>query len=677
MNARSRFPLSPIQNLNLSANRLAGEKSPYLLQHAHNPVDWYPWGDEAFAKAKAEIKPIFLSIGYSTCHWCHVMERESFEDPEIAVYLREHFVSIKVDREERPDVDATYMAAVQAMSGSGGWPMTVFLTPDLKPFFAGTYFPPRPAHGRASFRQLLERIDELWSTDRESLMDSAEHLLQAILPENVVEPEAAITRALLDKTYQHFEQAFDPAEGGFGGAPKFPRPVQYDFLFHYFASYGIDKARDMALFTLRKMALGGMNDHLGGGFHRYSVDRYWRVSHFEKMLYDQAQLVESYLDAYQITGDPLFRSVVKDTIEYVLRDLRHPDGAFYCAEDADSEGEEGKFYAWSVAEVRQILAAEADAFVAYYGLTEAGNFEHATNVLHVAEQSGANEKLFVDARRKLMEVRSQRIRPHLDDKVLTSWNGLMIGAISRAADVLDNLEWANAARNAAEFIWSRVRPNGKLLHRWREDDARFNAYLDDYAFLIKGFLELYEATFQIQWIARAIELQEELDQELFDDADGAYFMSRQSQDILVRSKSDYDGAEPSGNSVAALNLFRLAQFTGDERYRERAERVVRYGVSKVGKYPYAMPEMMAAAHWMLVPPTQVVLAGIEISDLKAVANKGYLPLAVQIHASTSKAEFAKTLQPVNGKAAAYVCHDFRCELPVTEPEALALLLKQN
>ena len=664
----------------LATNRLAYEHSPYLLQHAHNPVDWYPWSDEAFEKARAEKKPIFLSIGYSTCHWCHVMERESFEDEAIAEYLREHFISIKVDREERPEVDAIYMAAVQSMSGSGGWPMTVFLTPELKPFFAGTYFPPRPAHGRPSFRQLLERIEELWSTDRESIMESAEHLLEALKTDGRGGSSAIVSRELLDKSYQYFAQSFDPAEGGFGGAPKFPRPVQFNFLFHYFATFGEEKARDMALFTLRKMAFGGMNDHLGGGFHRYSVDRYWRISHFEKMLYDQAQLVQSYLDAYQITHDSLFSAVVQDTIEYVLRDLTHLDGAFYCAEDADSEGEEGKFYAWSIAEVREVLEVEADEFIAHYGLTAEGNFEHGTNVIYIANSSHtsfASLESFGPACRKLFAVREKRIRPHLDDKILTSWNGLMIGAIARAGDVLDKLEWVNAAIKAAEFLWSNLRPNGSLLHRWRSNEARFDAYQDDYAFLIRGFIELYEATFEVIWLARAIELQTELDDTLYDEAEGAYFMSRESPDILVRSKSDYDGAEPSGNSVASNNLFRLAQFTENSAYRERAQRLIRYGVSKVGNFPYAMPEMMAAAHWMLAPPMQIVFAGKEIYDLKVEANRHYIPLSVQMLAATAQGEFAKSLPPIDGKPSAYVCHDFRCELPVTEPEALAELLSKK
>ena len=612
------------------------------------------------------------------------MERESFEDSEVAAFLREHFISIKVDREERPDVDALYMSAVQAMSGSGGWPMSVFLTPELKPFYAGTYFPPRPAHGRPSFRQLLERIHELWMTDRLAIVESAEHLLDALQPERAKRDTDELSKELLDACYHYFEHAFDPQEGGFGGAPKFPRPVQFDFLFHYYSLYRQERAKEMALFTLRKMALGGMNDHLGGGFHRYSVDRYWRISHFEKMLYDQAQLVESYLDAWQITADPFFAAVVQDTLGYTLRDLRHSDGAFYCAEDADSEGVEGKFYAWTVEEVRAILGSDAEGFIEQYGLTEDGNFEHGTNVLYLKKLTDPNiSDSFAAARRKLLTERETRIRPHLDDKILASWNGLMIGAMARAGDLLDNLAWTQAASTAAEFIWTRLRPNGRLLHRWRDADgaspaeARFDAYLDDYAFLIKGFLELYEAVLDVRWLQRAIELQSEMDAALYDDNEGAYYMSRATPDILVRSKSDYDGAEPSGNSVAAHNLFRLASLTEKAEYRAQAERLVQYGVSKVAKFPYAMPEMMAAAHWMLASPMQIVFAGKEIFDLKTVANAQYTPLSVQMLASQSLGTFASTLPAIDGKPTAYLCHDFRCEWPTTEPTVLATQLAER
>ena len=675
-------------------NRLADEKSPYLLQHAHNPVNWYPWGSEAFEIARVENKPIFLSVGYSTCHWCHVMERESFEDEATAQVLNKYFISIKVDREERPDVDSIYMSALQAMSGAGGWPMSVFLTPDLKPFFAGTYFPPKPMYGRPSFVQLLERIHELWTTERASIIESGDHVADALKAAPNEQPEnVEISQQILDDTYDHFERTFDSEEGGFGGAPKFPRPVQFDFLFHYDASRAwklaphavADKARDMALFTLRKMALGGMHDHLSGGFHRYSVDRFWRVSHFEKMLYDQAQLVQSYLDGWQITHDPFFSDVARDIIEYVLRDMTHSEGGFFSAEDADSEGEEGKFYVWTAKEVRNLLGSGAEIFNYYYGLTESGNFEHGKNVLHVTHNleetsskfgldENALSQLLTRSRRKLLEERAKRIRPLRDDKILTSWNGLMIGAMARAGDILKEERYINAAARGAEFIWTKLRPNGKLLHRWRDGEARFDAYLESYAFFIKGLLELYEATFDVRWLERAIELQNEQDRELYDDKAGGYFMNREAPDILVCTKTDYDGAEPSGNSIAVLNLFRLAQFTGESQYREKAEQTLKLFARKVAKYPYAMPEMMSAAFWMIEPPMQIVLAGENISALNDEINVCYLPLSVKMRALQSIGEFAKSLSAKEGQATAYVCRDFKCELPVNDSSDLKRVL---
>ncbi len=562
----------------MHTNRLAQEKSPYLLQHAHNPVDWYAWGEEAFEKARSEEKPIFLSIGYSTCHWCHVMERESFESDAIAELLNANFISIKVDREERPDVDAVYMTVLQALSGSGGWPMSLFLTPDLHPIFAGTYFPPVPTHGRPSFGQLLVSVLEFWGTHRSQIIASGIEITTALRERINVSDERKQTidiRSLADSTFQHFEQTFDPTEGGFGGAPKFPRPVQFDFLFNYYKAFGNDKAREMSLLTLRKMALGGMHDHLGGGFHRYSVDRVWRISHFEKMLYDQAQLLNSYLDAWQITHDIFFRDVAIDIIEYVLRDMTHIGGAFFSAEDADSEGEEGKFYVWTLAEMIGALGDDAEVFANYYGVTLEGNFEHGKNVLYVADLSDSSHKHFTTHRQKLFTEREKRPPPLRDDKILTSWNGLMIGAIARAGDILNEPRFVQSAVAAAEFIWTELRLMGTLLHRWHSGEARFDAYLDDYAFLIKGYLDLYEATFDIKWVDRVIELQQEQDLVLYDEKDGGYFHARELPDILLRTKSDYDGAEPSGNSISALNLFRLSHFTEEERYKIREEEILR------------------------------------------------------------------------------------------------------
>ncbi len=677
-------------------NRLTREKSPYLQQHAHNPVDWYPWGAEAFEKAREENKPIFLSVGYSTCHWCHVMERESFEDEEVAAMLNEFFVPIKVDREERPEVDQIYMFALQSMTGSGGWPMSVFLTPQLKPFFAGTYFPPYPAHGRPSFSQLIERIHELWVGDRDALIESGEHIAESLRkPEGQTALANVDFRAAFEATYRYFEQAFDHAEGGFGAAPKFPRPVQFDFLFHYSHLFkkgegsiahdadgdrAGENAREMALHTLRKMAMGGMNDHLGGGFHRYSVDRFWRVSHFEKMLYDQAQLVNAYLDAWQITHDDFFSDVARDICEYVLRDMTHPEGGFFSAEDADSEGEEGKFYVWTLAEIEEVLGEDAAIFAKYYGITEEGNFEHGKNVIYITEPSAASKTSTAFPKGKLFQVRTKRIRPLRDEKVLTSWNGLMIGAMARAGDLLGEPGYVRAARRAGEFVWCTLRPSSALLHRWRDTEAqspaeaRFAAGLDDFAFLIQGYLDVYEATFEITWLQRALVLQEEQDAALYDLKEGGYFDTREAADLILRMKNEYDGAEPSGNAVAARNLFRLSIFTENTKYAERAEETLRFFINRVGGHPFAMPALIAAAFWQIRSPMQIVLAGDNIASLKKIVNSKYLPVSVKMLASSSVGEFTKSLPAQGGKATAYLCHDFTCELPVNNPGELELLL---
>jgi len=551
--------------------------------------------------------------------------------------------------------------------------MSVFLTPQLKPFFAGTYFPPYPAHGRPSFSQLIQRIHELWVSDHDALVESGEHITESL---RQLEGRAGSTdlRAAIEVTYRFFEQAFDRAEGGFGGAPKFPRPVQFDFLFNHFSAFGNQNAHDMALHTLRKMAMGGMHDHLGGGFHRYSVDRYWRISHFEKMLYDQAQLVHSYLDAWQITGDAFFSDVARDICEYVLRDMTHPEGGFFSAEDADSEGEEGKFYVWTLAEIEEVLGEDAAAFAKYFGITKEGNFEQDKNVLYIAEPSTTSLNA------KLLKIRTKRIRPLRDEKILTSWNGLMLGAMARAGDLLEEPRFLEAARRAGEFLWNKLRPSGTLLHRWRDVDehspaeARFAAGLDDFAFLIQGYLDLYEATFDIQWLHRAMKLQEEQDSALYDIGEGGYFNTREAPDLILRMKNEYDGAEPSGNSVSVRNLFRLAAFTENEKYEARAEEILRFFLNRVGDHPFVMPALMAAAFWLLRSPMQIVFAGENIVPLKRIANSKYLPVSVKMLVSQSVGEFAKSLVPLDGKATAYVCHDFTCELPVNTLLELKRLL---
>ena len=683
----------------LTPNHLVQEQSPYLQQHAFNPVEWYPWSEEAFAKARAEQKPIFLSIGYSTCHWCHVMEHESFEDIEVAKFLREHFISIKVDREELPDVDHLYMAAVQAISGSGGWPMSVFLTPELKPFYGGTYFPPKPQYGRPSFMQLLGRIAELWRTDREKLVESSEKLLKAIsqtesseqgTEEDSLDPK--VWEEISKRALQYFEKTFDKEEGGFGSAPKFPRPVQFEFLFRSAQRSEKKAAESMALFTLRKMALGGINDHLGGGFHRYSVDKLWRVSHFEKMLYDQAQLVNAYLDAYQITGDHFFGDVAKTICDYVLRDMTHPLGGFYSAEDADSEGVEGTFYVWTRSELEALLGHE-DAKIAaeHWGVTEAGNFEHGKNVFfksqvaqevsHVGSESaqpGIDAKL-EEICKRLFEHRLSRPRPHLDDKILASWNGLMLGSLARAGWVLGMQKYIEGAVRSAEFIWDHLRDEeGQLLHRWRNGEARFAAYLDTYAFLIKGYLELYRATFDPKWLVRSLALQEQQDAKLFDQKAGAYFMSGSRSDLIHRAKPDYDGAEPSGNSVSIDNLRTLAAVSGREEFLKTARRTAKYFAQRLSDHPYAMPLMVAATESLVEPSEQLVFAG----DREAISGfADELSMIYRPELTVFLAEDSEPLDPFYRWIAsddlakghnprAYFCRNFVCELPIEKPSLL-------
>jgi hypothetical protein len=671
-------------------NRLINEKSPYLLQHAHNPVDWYPWGEEAFKKAGTENKPIFLSIGYSTCHWCHVMEHESFENDSIAAYLNEHFVSIKLDREERPDIDAIYMTATQAMTGSGGWPMTIIMTPELKPFFCGTYFPPVPSHGRPSFKQLLERIRELWDTKRDELLQSADGLTKAISEQDAAKTSGSLSPTVFDSCFSYFERTFDAVWGGFGGAPKFPRPVQYDFLFAYSELNRSAPSREMALHTLDRMALGGLFDQVGGGFHRYSVDKLWLVSHFEKMLYDQAQLVQSFLDAYQMTGDEFYADIVRRTCDFVLAELTSPEGGFYSALDADSEGAEGTYYIWTKAEIEEALGKErAEIFCYFSEITEEGNWEHGKNIVffarspedvakHFGKTLEETDGMISDSLKALFLKRSDRIRPHLDDKILASWNGLMIGAMARAGDILSMPRFTESAEEAAEFIWKKLFEEnaGKLLHRYRDGEARFDATLDTYAFLIKGYLDLYEATLDSIWLSRAITLQEQQDAHLFDTANGGYFTSRDAKDIIIRTKNMYDGAEPSGNSISVLNLIRLFTITGNEELKTKAEQTIALFASQLEKYPYTMPAMITAALWMENPPREYVFAGDpegeEYAEMRRAISKTYEPRKVIYSANAAEAnEFSRTLTAKNGNLTLYRCKHGACDLPITHAEDIS------
>ncbi|MCK9392717.1 MAG: thioredoxin domain-containing protein [Syntrophales bacterium] len=597
-------------------NRLKREKSPYLLQHAENPVDWYPWGEEAFARAAREDKPVFFSSGYSTCHWCHVMAHESFEDPEVAALMNEAFVCIKVDREERPDIDKFYMTAGQMMTGGGGWPLTIFMTPDKSPFFAATYIPKDSGFGRTGLRELVPQLKQAWKNRRSEIIQSATKILTLLRrEEQPAAPGEPLAAALADEAYEDLMSRYDETWGGFGSPPKFPMPHQLVFLFRYGKARGNDKAVHMAADTLRLMRAGGICDHLGYGFHRYSTDRQWLLPHFEKMLYDQALLCLAYTEAFQATGEAVFGRPGREIIAYVLRDMTAPEGGFYCAEDADSEGKEGKFYLWTVAEIENILGKdEAELFVEAYGLEKEGNFvEEATgrrtgeNILHRLEATarltlawGITENTLEDklskARERLFTVREKRVRPHRDDKILTDWNGLMIAALARGAAVFAEPAYFEAARRAYLFIEEHLRDSsGRLCHRWRDGEASAGAFADDYAFLIWGLLECHDYSGDSSFLAAARSLQDILDRHFWDEKQGGYFMSADDQtDIPIRPKESFDGAVPSGNSVAFYNLIRLHRLTGEDAYATRAGKLGRAFSPVISRSPSSHTMFMIA-----------------------------------------------------------------------------------
>jgi uncharacterized protein YyaL (SSP411 family) len=674
------------------SNRLLHEKSPYLLQHAHNPVDWYPWGQAALDKARQEDKPIFLSVGYSTCHWCHVMERESFENEDVAKVLNEHFVPVKVDREERPDLDRVYMLFVQASTGSGGWPMSVWLTPEGRPFFGGTYFPPDTRYGRPGFGAILKRLAQAWREDRAKIEESGAHVVEQLLQysQQNAGGRGQVGQNALDSAFYAFRRSFDARLGGFGSAPKFPRPSVLNFLLRYGALAKNEEARDMVLVTLRAMARGGMHDQLGGGFHRYSVDENWFVPHFEKMLYDQAQLAISYLEAYQITGDPQYADVARDIFEYVLRDLGHPGGGFYSAEDADSAADpakpkdksEGAFYIWSHQEILDVLGErDAAVFCRRFGVQPNGNVQEdphgeftGRNILYQAEDV-ADESL-PRSITKLLEVRSRRPRPHLDDKILSGWNGMMISAFAKGAQILDEPRYAQAARDARNILdrhlWREA--DSTLLRRYREGEAAIEAFLDDYAALIGALIDLYETAFDpadLTWAARLAERA----LGLFEDKEGGGFFSSPANqsDLLLRLKDDYDGAEPSGNSVMALALLRLARITGRSDLRSAAERALEGFSGRMLAGGAGLPQMLVAQMFAMGKPMEIVLAGPRDRQnaMLAEIRKRFLPNAVVMQASDAPA----AMPAVDGLATAYVCENYACKLPVTEPRALAELLQ--
>ena len=669
-------------------NRLAKEKSPYLLQHAHNPVDWFAWNDEAFAKARAESKPVFLSIGYSTCHWCHVMERESFEDERVGKFLAEHFVSIKVDREERPDVDKIYMTFVQSTTGSGGWPMSVFLTPDLKPFFGGTYFPPDDRHGRPGFLQLLEQIANLWRERKMEIAASADELharLELVTARDAKE-NSPLTPAVLRQALEQFKAAYDSTNGGFGGAPKFPQPSIPSLVLRAAKRFGDAASAKMVLHTCDKMAAGGIHDQLGGGFARYAVDAEWLVPHFEKMLYDNAQLAQLYLDAFLVSGAARHAEVVRDILDYVLRDMTQRDGGFLSAEDADSEGHEGKFYCWTHDELSKLLSPEEFIVAAdHFGITKEGNFvDHShpqplrgQNVLSVVNPlAKADKPLLAAAKTKMLAVRSKRIRPHLDDKILASWNGLMLGAFARAGIVLGEQKYLAAAEKNLEFIHSKLwdEITKTLFHRWRDGERDQVQLLEGYAFLLDGVIQLYEATLNPAHLDFARVLATAMLEKFYDPANGGFWQSPAgTNDLILRIKDDYDGAEPSGNSVATLALLKLGKITGEEKFTEASEQTLQLFAGRLEKQPAALAFLLHALDFWLDDPRRVVIAGKNESaafhELLRAAHSAYQPNKIVLGNIGAVEPFARTLS-AKSSATSYVCTGNACQSPTSDSETL-------
>jgi uncharacterized protein len=675
-------------------NRLARETSPYLLQHADNPVDWYPWGEDAFERARAEDRPILLSIGYSACHWCHVMEHESFEDEETARLMNDRFINVKVDREERPDVDSIYMTAVQSMTGHGGWPMTVFLTPDGSPFYGGTYFPPEPRHGLPSFRQLLGAIADAFHTRRDEVDRSAAGLRETLEQSTRLrDPATTLANTILDDAYRGLAARHDARFGGFGGAPKFPQPMSLEFLLRHHARTGEPAALEMLSHTLRRMARGGMYDQVGGGFHRYSVDAHWLVPHFEKMLYDNALLTRLYLYAYQATGDEEFRRVAEHVISYVRREMTSPEGGFYSAQDADSEGEEGKFYVWSEGEIDRVLGPEdGRLFRRYYGVTAAGNFE-GRNILHVesdvaavAADAGVTpqelEEVLERGRSALYQARSGRVWPARDDKVLTSWNAMMLQALAVGARVLDDREYRDAAVRNAEFLLNALRPGGALKRTWRAGTAHIDAFLEDHALLADALLSLYEATFDPRWVREARQLGDRILDRFWDEQSGMFYDAAVGGEALVvRPRDVDDNATPSGNSAATHMLLRLAAFTGEPRYERVASRVLRDMGGLLQRAPLAFGHLLAALDFHLATPQEVAIVGDpgapDTRALLDVVGEAYRPNTILALTAPDPDEAVIATIPLladrpalDGRATAYVCQRFTCRSPVTSPAAL-------
>ncbi len=684
-------------------NHLSNENSPYLLQHAGNPVDWFPWGSEAFAKASEEDKPVFLSIGYSTCHWCHVMEKESFEDESTARMMNDVFVSIKVDREERPDIDGIYMQVCQMLSGSGGWPLTIIMTPDKNPFFAGTYFPKESRFGRPGMKDLIPQIKDLWMNKRDEINKTASEIVKA-LSEETKKEYAAPNEAVIEKAFREFRDRFDSEYGGFGSAPKFPSPHNLIFLLKYHNTFKDEAALVMVTKTLEQMRRGGIYDHIGYGFHRYSTDRQWLVPHFEKMLYDQALLAVSYVELYQVTGNELYKETAEEILEYVLRDMTSPEGGFFSAEDADSEGEEGKFYLWTNDEFQSILGQDADLLSKVFNLQPEGNFTDPLNknaepgnILHLkktlselSEENGLAEEVLNNkialAREKLFEVREQRVHPFKDDKILTDWNALMISAFSKAARAFGNSLYEDAAAKAVKFIITNLRTEeGRLLHRFRNGEAGITGNLDDYAFMISALIDLYETTFDVSLLKIAIEFNDHMIEHFYDNINGGFFFTPDyGEELITRNKEIYDGAIPSGNSIAIQNLLKLGKITGNSILEDKSDETLRCFSEQINRMPSAFANSVSGLIRAYRDSLEIVIAGSKddqtTKEILDYFGRNFIPNKVILLKEPGDKELAEiapfTEQMVqqDKSATVYVCRHYACEMPVTSVDEIKKLI---
>src|SRR3989339_24127 len=682
-------------------NKLINEQSPYLLQHAYNPVDWYPWNEDAFEKARIENKPIFLSIGYSTCHWCHVMEKESFEDEEVAKLMNDTVISIKVDREERPDIDGIYMSVCQMMTGSGGWPLTIIMTPDKKPFFAGTYFPKESRYGRTGMKDLILQVKQLWKTKREELLKSSEQIFSALMSSSSFTAGNPLNEDVFKTAYKEFEERFDEEFGGFGNAPKFPTPHNLMFLLRYWKRYGNVKALEIVEKTLIEMRKGGIYDHIVFGFCRYSTDREWLVPHFEKMVYDQGLLVIAYSETYQATKKNFYKETAEEILTYVMRDMTSGEGGFYSAEDADSEGEEGKFYLWTTDEIKEILGNDSEIFIKFFNVEKEGNLPdgeavfidsvHNTgsdkNILHIkkglsefAVENDIDEKEFKkmleNGRQKLFEVREKRIHPYKDDKILTDWNGLMISAFSKAAQVFGKNIYSDYAVKAADFILLKMfHAEGRLLHRFRESDAAIFANVDDYVFFTAALLDLYETTFEVKYLKQALRLNDDLIEHFWDEERGGFFFTPgYGEKLITRQKEIYDGAIPSGNSVAMLNLLRIARITMNNSFEEKADKINRAFSRQIGKYPAGFTQFLVGLDFAIGPSYEIILTGEkntkEAGLFLSIIEDRFIPNKIILFISSAEDPINKIIPylinyEVQGeKITVYVCENYTCNLPV-------------